>query len=286
MAVTKTRKLTDLFRVGTEFTVDDGNGAVEVYLAKLNPVQSETAIRKANATRAKFLSTVRDKEGEDYLSIANEVYDLDKESLVLYAASESAAKKVDAWQSEFIADSEWLKDDYLQGLFDLWNGDENEPGLEKIFNEGEEGNRDPEAQRVFDEVERYENEVATFIDKERSHIEEEMNSLSLDQLRDLITETMIRVQADMTWMIEYRKCEVWLGTYTATQPRKPYFATRGEVDELEAETLTRLISGMGMLNVEVDEGKDLPLTEDSSLLSEPLKILETEEFSVLEESTP
>jgi len=283
MAVTKTRKLADLFRVGQDFSIDDGEGGVSVYLAKMNPVQSETAIRKANATRAKFLSSVKDKDGEDYLSIANEVLDLSKEDLVLYAAADASSKKVDVWEAEFLNESEWSKDDYLQGLLDSWNGDAEDPGLQSVYADGEEDSKDPEALRVFSEMERYEDSLREFVNKERSHIEEEMESFSVEKLQDIMIEAMVGVQSDMAWMIEYRKCEVWLGTYTITKPHTPYFATRSEVDALEGETLTRLIAGLGMLNVEVDEGKDSPLTEVSSLSSELQKTAETEDSSSPEE---
>ena len=280
MAVTKTRKLTDLFRVGTEFTVDDGDGGVLVYLAKLNPVQSETAIRKANAARARFLTIAKDKESDQYLAVVNDVMDLSKDELLDYVSADEMARRSSALEAEYAENKDWMKDDYLQGLFDAW-----EDGLQDLYLEAEtDEERDPEAVRVFSEMQKYSTEVNDFLAKEGESVREDFANKPMESLQELIVEKMLRIQADLGWMIEYRKCEVWLGTYTSTQPRKPYFATRQEVDLLEAETLTCLIGGMSQLNVEVDEGKDLPLTEDSSVSSESLEKLETEDFSSLEEA--
>lgn len=278
MTAVKTRKLSDLFRKGKPFTLDDGDGGVDIYLAKLNPVQTEKAIRKANAHRARYLSSMKDKESDIYLAAANDVWDMEFEELVQYAVADELARRSSAIEAEFAEEAGWMKDDYLQGLHDAWND-----GLQEVYFEtDDEAEKDPEALRVFQEMEKYSNQVSERMLKEQDALTKDYETKDVEKLREQMIERVIKMQADMAWMIEYRKSEVFFGTYTATTPRKPYFANRQEVDELEETTLTTLIAEIGTLSVEVEEGKDSPLTEDSSAPSELPETPEVEDSSSLE----
>ena len=52
----KRRRLGDLYVRGRELAPDDGSGEpVKIWVAKLNEVDREAALRRANATKARYL---------------------------------------------------------------------------------------------------------------------------------------------------------------------------------------------------------------------------------------
>ncbi len=259
MAPVKTRQLSDLFNVGEELVLDDGRGPVTVWLQKLNPLETEQAVRRSNAARAKVLIEKNNKESDVYLSSLNELLDFNDEELVVYVASSELAQRTERIEAEWAEESGWLKDDYLQSLYDTWN----EPGVqEKFFAAENEDDPDPAIQKVFDEMQRYANELNEELVKHLEYIKEEYTKYSRERLIDMMVDKIVKMHGDMAWMIEYRKCEVWMGV--RKPDRTKAFKNRHDVDELQQETLTKLIDAMTNLSVEAVEGKGLEETELSS----------------------
>lgn len=275
MQIVKSRKLAELFKVGTELTITDGTKSETVYLQKLNPVETETAVRKSNALRAQYLSQKKDKTSEAYLSSLNEIVDFEDSELILYMANDELARKSTAIEAEWAEEHEWTKDEYLQSLWDRWN----EEGVQESYyvEEGEEP--DPEAKRIFDEMQKYSVALAEHLENHRKHLIEEFTARGRDRLEEMMVERLIKMQGDVAWMVEYRKCEVWMGTRVSETDRTPYFNTRSEVDALEGQTLTTLIEAMVELEVDVEEGKDSRGTLPSSNSSESLETQEVETSS-------
>lgn len=274
MAVVKTRTLTDLFSAGRVFTVEDGHGdPVTVYLQKLTPLDNETAVRRANAVRATIVIQGRDKESEVYLNALNELLDYSEEDLLTLAVEDELARRSEAIEAEWAADAEWNDGEYLQGIWDRWQ----DPMIQEGYFVAEGEPRDPESERIFDELQRYSDELAAEMEKHRKHIRDEFSRKSYQQLIDMMLERTIKMQGDLTWMLEYRKCQVWLGVRKSEKDRTRYFKNRHEVDELASETLQRLVEAVTELEVPVDQGKESAGTDPSSNSSESPEPLEEQD---------
>ena len=76
----KTRSLKDLYVVGKEVVLTDGEGGVTVWLQKLNPVDHDTALRKANARRGATLAMSRlPEDSEEREAYMNQLFDIAKD---------------------------------------------------------------------------------------------------------------------------------------------------------------------------------------------------------------
>src|SRR5690606_23136648 len=147
----KRKKLTDLYVVGKEITLDDGRGnETTVWLQKLNPVEHETAIRRANGKRAATLQLKRlDSDHPDRQPFASEISELasSRELMLDLLVADKLTKVMEAREAELAAEDEWAEDDYIQSLRDAW-----EDGLkEKYFSD----DRDEESERVLNELKRF-----------------------------------------------------------------------------------------------------------------------------------
>lgn len=256
------RRLTDLYRVGKEITFDDGTGdPVTVYLRKLNAVDQETAIRKANAARARVHATGRDPESDEYGELLSQAIDLGTHAdLVSYLIQGKLAEFTVAKESELAAEEEWSKDGYLDGLREAW-----EEGVEERYHVDPE---DSEARHVFSELERFAELVKPYVEDEKASLESLYAEKSLEELREITAQEMVSISADIAWVREYRKCELWLAT-REVDGKSRYFESREEIDDLPTEVVNRLTEEFQSLTVSTTEGKDSRATDDSSVLSEP-----------------
>lgn len=257
MNAVKKRKLSDLFRRGEELTLDDGDGGITVYIRKLNPVEEETAVRKANARRATYLSQCKDQESEVFLATLGDLMDFDHESLLEYVASDELVRHADALEAEYASAEEWSKDNYLQGLYEAW-----EDGLKDRYFEDDD-KEDEEAQRTWAEIERYNEGFQEVLEKERQRIKRDFASMDEDELRNDMATRISKMQADLVWLVEHHKWEVYLGTRDNADKSKKYFESRDEIDDLAEETMQTLVAAFRNLNVEGDQGKDSPQTATS-----------------------
>jgi hypothetical protein len=267
----KRRRLQDLYVTGTAVHLDDGAGEVEVWVQKLTPVDHETAMRRANAARARCLTVKKSPDSEEYQSCAMDVYETDDDALIAEIVEGELAQKRLALEAELAADEEWSKDDYLQGLEDAWSG-----GLNMTYGESPD---DPEAKRVFIELKRFTDTVDEHLEDERQRLLKDRGTLSREELEERVIKERIETIADLEWMKEYRKCELWLSLRDPEDHNKRYFRQRPEVDELAQEVLGPLVRAYQDLAVEVLEGKDSGETPDSSPSSEPSTPGEGEQLS-------
>lgn len=270
----KRRRLTDLYVTGKEVVINDDSEdePIVVYLQKLNPLESETALRKAGASRSRILAWGKDPDSEEYLAVKSEVWDIkDRDTLVEYLIQEDLANKYSSAEAELAADEEWSKDNYFQGLRDAWEG-----GL------ADEWASDPEnaeAKRVQVELKRFEDTVTERVEKDAEHLRSEWHNIDEGFLRDEVTEKFIKMRADMEWLREFRKCELWQATREPGNHRKLYFESRDEVDMLDPKVAQRLMQEYESLTVDVQEGKGSPETPASSPSSEASEKEETEQPS-------
>jgi len=274
----KTRRLTDLFVVGRELTIDDGDGGITVYVKKLNPVEMETALRFANSVRAITSSMKEDETSPQLLNMQYEVDDFDKDGLVEYLVEMTLARRRAAIEAEVAAEEHlpedgrrWSKDDYLQGLQDAWVG-----GLWEVRANHPD---DEEANRVFSALQEFADEVEKKTEKIREEVTATYEPRAVEALKSEVLDAKIQYEADMAWMREYRKCEVWLATRISKDDRTRYFEDREEVDELENPVFLKILEEVEDLSVDATEGKDSRQTEASSSPSEPQDPQETDKPS-------
>lgn len=253
----KTRSLKDLYVVGKELELDDGQGSVTVWLQKLNPVDHETALRKANSRRARTLAMSRmPKDSEEREEYMNQLFDIagDRDQTINFLAQERISERYSAIEAEIAAEDEWSKDDYIQGLKDAWDAE-----LYEVYVTTSESERDDEkyleAERVHSELARFTDQVAKIIDGELDSLRKDFEEFTEEKLIEKAVNKLIESQANMNWLIEMRKSEIWLGTRD-NKNRERLFKERSEVDELPSEVIGALINGFNELNVDSTEGKD------------------------------
>lgn len=248
------RKLGDLYVRGKELVFDDGAGdPIAVWIQKLNPVQQEQAQKYADSKRAKVLTLAKLPNDAAEKEVFMEELDAmcpTKADLIDLIISEDVSKALQSAEAEVAEREEWSQDGYLTGLQEAW-----ESGVkETIYKEEDPGYA--EAQRIFAELKKFSAEVDAIVETEAKRLKNEYAGRREDTLKTKCLDKLIRNHADRAWIIEYRKCEVWLAVRDPEDHRKLYFEDRSEVDDLEIEVLTRLINEYSKLLVPPTEGKD------------------------------
>lgn len=263
----KQRRLADLYVIGKEYTVDDGRGGITVWLQKMNLTEMELTRRKADAARARVLALRSQPDSDTYLAAAGDAFEsTDVEYLVGQLLLPEAAKRRQVRESEVAFADEWSKDNYLQGLRDAW--------LDHLSDTFVTDPNDPEANRVFDELKRYQAAVDSRMEADLVDEREELMSLEVEELQRRLAEENLKNAADMAWMAEFQRCTVWYGVRTL-EKRTRYFDARSDVDELQKETFLELERALQALAVDPLEGKDSAETPSSSASSEALGEVET-----------
>lgn len=270
---TKKRRLADLYVVGREVTLNDGDGeAITVFIRKLNPVDQETALRRANAQRSRAMSIKHDVESDEYVIASSSVDELTPDDLLDYLVEDERQSREPALQAELEAEDEWAKEDYLSGLQEAWStGGVHEDHLT---------DPDDSTRRVKDELDRFDTALKTAVAGHLDSFRLDLEEKTRDQLREMVLEKILVVQASIAWLNEYRKCEIWKAV-RETDRRTPYFASREEIDELPREVLTALMTTYAEISVDPTEGKDSPDKAASSPSSESADTEEAPENSGL-----
>jgi hypothetical protein len=263
------RRLEDLYVVGKDISFDDGKGApVTVWLRKLNPIESTTAVRRANAERSKVRSAKHVKDSDLYREVYFEVLEFgdDPDGLVDYLALDEMANITLQTEAKLELEEEWSKEEYLQGLRDAW-----EASLRDRYTTDPD---DAEARRVFSELQRFADAAGAMAEEEYELVKARLRRSTLEELRDKAIEQMLRYRSSSAWLDEFHRCEIWLGTFEEDRATQ-YWPQREQIDKLPSEILTKLLSEYQELSVDVLEGKDSEVTPDSSSSSEPPDEAET-----------
>jgi len=245
------RQLSDLYVIGKDVTISDGSGDdVTVYLKKLSPVDLKTAARKANAARAHWVAAKRDKESDEYVTIRAQAIELgDHDTLIEFIVSSELNDVRAAKEAELEAEDEWANDGYLQSLYDAWT----DGGMEeRFFDESE----DVEAKRVFDELNRFNDTVNSFVEPERKNLQKVWAKRTYEAALDKVTGTLMDFQSDSAWLDEFRMCEIWLSVRESSDSPNRYFDKREEVDALQSQVISTLLIAYSELGVEAEQGKD------------------------------
>lgn len=271
----KKRSLADLYVVGRNVVFDDGTGdPITVWLQKLNPVEHETAMRRAAGARARVIS------GKDEAEIElahDEAASFGRAGWIEYLSSEALGHKLPSLEAELAAEEEWSENDYLQGLKDVWAA-----SMEEALKEDPD---DVSAIKVRDELARFQEQLEKRVEGERERIIRDFDSKADEDLERRVVDRLIVTRADLAWLNEFRKCEIWMATRDPDNRRVKYFEKREELDHLSHEVMVRLMQEYQELAVDPQEGKGSGATPNSSSSSESPDEQETDESSGLVEAT-
>ncbi|QBQ74874.1 hypothetical protein [Caudovirales GX15bay] len=264
MAAVKRRRLGDLYVRGQMLEPNDGNGdPVKVWMAKLNDIDRETAVRRANAVRARFLIDADDEDSETFMAAYGEVRKIENRAdLVDFVVAEDVLRARNRIEAEFSTDEDtWGKDDYLQGLLDAWVGDEGNVGLSQVLAEDPE---DAEAQRVDGELKRYEKQVQSAMEAEISRLKKDWEEVPDETLRRKAAHRLLELNASDQFLREFKRQQLFFSLRDPVQRQIRYFEKVSEVDDLEDELRDFLQDQYNALIVPSAEGKDSPLPQPAS----------------------
>lgn len=274
------RRLGDLFRVGREVTIGDDLGSITVWMQKMNPMEQEKAVRKAQAVRARFIAQA-DPEDELTLSIVSDAYEMDFDGLLNYIVMDEISSKFSVIDARVAEENDWNENDYLTGLLDSWNGDpadETVIPLSEVYAKRDEDEMDParvkEAERVWDELQRYNEQVNEAVEEERAALSDQYAALEHERLIQIVREKLIKTHADIIWAVDYRKNQLMYSIRENDNHDQYYFSNRAEIDALPEQVISALYDAFNDLMIGGEEGKDSEEAVDSSPSSEPQKIVE------------
>lgn len=271
-----TRRVDDLYVLGRPFELDDGKTdpesgdplpPVAVWLQKLDPLDADKTLRKANAAKARMLMVRGDEDADEWLEMYADVATFNVEMLCEFLVTEDLAEFEASAEAEQAAADEWSKDDYLQGLRDAWEGSKDEPGLK----EREED--DPERAKCWAELTRFSDKLTPLIEAEKRRLIDDRKGEPIENLRKEAVRLFIERRAGSVWLNEFRTCEIGYGVRDATDHSRYYFGAKGKETEdidfnrvrrLPPESFTRLSNAYGELVVPPQEGKDSPEAPSSS----------------------
>lgn len=248
------KRLVDLYTIGEEVSFEDPDGGppLVVYLKKPQPFELEVAMNRANKERAKVLTLKKLPKDSDEVILfdlqASELFS-NKEEVILFAASEELGKALKSIESETAHQDEWSKDDYLEGLQDAW-GD-----LETHYYADDFPEEHAEAVRVFNELKRYQAAVDEQFESRKKMILRTYEEKDEDELRAIIVDRLIDMRADIRWIEEFKKSQIWLTVKDNKNRRENYFSDRSEVDHLSQFVYQRLSDVLDGLTITPDEGK-------------------------------
>lgn len=267
----KKRRLSDLYVRGREVAPTDGYGEpVKVWLNKLNEIDRETCLRRASAAKARFLIGSDDEDSDAFAAMYAETRDIgERDELIFFLIAEDLQRSRRRIEAEIAADEEtWGKEDYLQGLIDAWIGDDENPGLSTTMLEDPD---DPEAKRVSDELDRYQNAINAELTAEEARLRKDWEEVDLDVLRRKVAHRLLELRAGEEFIREYRRQQIFFAVREPVDHRKRYFRSVSEVDDLDEELRQFLTEQYESLLVPPLEGKDSPAPAGSSNSPEPIK---------------
>lgn len=253
--MTKKKRLSDLYVVGRELTFGDDDDQVTVFMKKMNPIDQESAIRKANSARSRMLSILRDRDSDEYFAVLGQTEDIgNHEALVEFVIASKLMDFRQAREAELAAEEEWAKDNYLQGLRDAWEDELKEVHFTKPTDE---------STRVLAELTRFDEAVNALVVAEHDELFHTYSKRTDDELRKNAADAMISMAADTTWVREFRKAEIFYSVFEEDKKTR-YFEDFEEIDGLSTEVIIRLMEAYRNLEMDPIEGKFSRGTASSS----------------------
>ncbi len=294
------RHLTDLYQTGRELEFREGEQPVldsdtgepvldefgepktepvfveKVWVAKLQLADHKAAVRRADAAKAQVLIGARNRDGEEWtaaLGMVDELCGDDRNLMIDFVVADELAQRQEAIGAEVEGEevdgedgpepSEWKKDNYLQGLYDAWNGaDGDEADSMKV--RYAQNPEDPEAKRIFDEMARFISVVDERMKEERLRLAAEIGELDDDSLRWKIAELHMESRSNQAWFDEFNRARTFLALRKADKHTAYYLQSIDHVDQLHPTISEAVIAAVEEMAIDVTEGKGSPATRISS----------------------
>lgn len=265
----KRRRLGDLYVLGKELVINDGMGeSVTVWIHKLNDIDREAIIRRANATKARHLIDAGNEDSEVFQSAWGQVREYeDREALVAVVIADEVVKYRRRAEAELGEDeATWGKDSYLQGLVDAWFGDDHNEGLTYTHITHPD---DPEVVRVMGELNRFSQEVSKRVAEEADRLEREWADVPDDMLWNKAAHRLLERRGDEVFTKEFQRQQMFYAVREPDDHKKRYFGTIDEVDDLPEKIRQQIQWAYNEIVVDPHEAKDSPAIQASSSSSEP-----------------
>lgn len=255
-----TKRLTDLYVTGRLVEFGDPESTDErklpditVWLQKLMPFEQELAMSRAQVERAKGLTIkYQDENSDERLVIRAQLREeFTREEIINLIASEDLSRAKKSSEAEVGDKEEWTEDDYLNGLKEAW-----EQGASESFHGDDDPRKEEDAKNVFEGLKRFADQVEKDYHSKERAILGEWERKTDEQLYIEGEKKLIELRADMRWLTEYKKCEVWLATRDPKNHGVQYFTSRAEVDRLHPVIFNRLQLAYQDLLLDPDEVKE------------------------------
>jgi len=248
----KRRRLGDLYMVGKTLELnDDSDGdPIEVYLQKISPIEQRDAADFATKARAAVLS-MKHAPDEEKVLYEDQLGDMSldtREDFIDFLASSRIDELRLSAEQRIAADDEWAKDDYLNSLQQAWND-----GVRDTWITTDD---DAEANRIYEELKRYTDEVDKALDVDKQDIYSEFDLIETDELKSKVINKIIEMEADFAWMNEFSFYQAFYATRLPDNHDERYFESVDEVKCLDTRILAEIISVYRDMTVEGVEGKD------------------------------
>ena len=252
------RRLAALYVVGEEVSFDDPDGGkpITVWLQKLNTVEKDKVVRKANAQRQAVLTLKKRPQSDgDVKPFVDEVVNNfnERDLMIEFLEAEDINNLRNKKEAEIAASSEWSDESYLEGLVDAWDGQDGEAGLRDVWIHEPD---DPEAQRVYNELDRFAKQVEKEMEKPLKRIHDDYLETSDEELSQLLVNKAIEVQADMRWIEVYRRAELVYAVRDPEDHTVRIFDSFEDIGGLQPEVFNDLSAAYRELTVEPAEGKE------------------------------
>jgi hypothetical protein len=248
------RRLSDLFVMGEEVTFDDGDGdGISVWVQKLTPAETQLAVEKSRPSKTKIISIKKLPDDHHlklrYLDELESSGIEDKIDFIKFLIRPKLEEARLSAQERIAAEDEWSKDDYLSGLQEAWN-DELQAKWVKSDDDSEEANR------VYDELKRYTDQVIKEVESAEQELINELDDLSLEALQKRAVNRLIETHGDNVLIAEFRKQQLYYSVREADSHKTRYFDNIEEIDTLPEVIHTRLLTVYSELAVDSFEGKE------------------------------
>lgn len=252
----KRRRLTDLYMVGKELSLDDhsddSDEPIVIWLNKLSPIEQRDSADNATKARANILAIKNTPSGSvERLAYEDQIYDIgiDNRSLQIeFLASEKIQQAEISNEERLAAEDEWAKDQYLVSLREAWN--------DGMMEKWTEDPKDEEAKKIYEELKRFSEQVTNASEDERESILAEYEHLADEEIFKNVVDKIIESEADFAWMNEFAGWQVYYAVREIDDHKARYFESRDEVSCLDNRILTEIVREYREMTVEGVEGKD------------------------------
>lgn len=248
---TERRRLTDLYLRGKEVSLNDSSeeDPIVVWVSKISPIQQKESADRATAVRAATLALKKlPLDAPEISRYTEQIADMSKDEIIDILIASKMQEAELSHEAELASEDEWSNDDYIISLKEAWDS-----GLNIKYADTPD---DIEAKRVYDELNRFTEELNKRIESTRQELADEINELTEEEINKRAIERFIDAEGDYLWLNEFRKWQLYFAVREPDDHKKQYFEGRYEVDELDARILLELVNAFGDVSVEAIEGKD------------------------------